>query len=590
MKRILSLILCLCLVALPFPPIVQRAEADGIYVPVASGTSTLANTKIATVAAGALLDLVDSSNNIDPATLVASGNIAANLALIDSTTANAFIGGGPNFTPYQTGYYKVRLKNTVGGGTAIAWISATAPSGEALSGVELITNGDFSSDEPPGTAWDRHGLAWIITGGVAVSGSDADFNWLRQQPATVVGTLLKATVDIVRTSGFVELRVNNVITQTISSANTYSGYSTVDVSENNQGLYAPYSVFVGTANNFSLQRLTMPASTGALLLSSYGGSRGFIRLDSAFNPNAAMTYEVFDARPLSYHKGHLIKLTANGKSVQGFIGAAGGETLDATNIVTEWTNVSYDSFTSVSSPDIAAAVYTTSGTQAATSNATVTTVGKLYKLIATWTNVAGQAPTLSGTNGFPTTTLSTGANNIYFTATGTSVTLTVTNTAAASWGCTFVLKQVTDVATTGAKAYSTKAAAGLATAASQSWATNEGIDPNYASGFSYQIFKVLDAPVVAGPTAVLNADATIVLTAGSAAWSAVGIDDSAFLTGQHIIHVTDAAGVVAFGYYKSAGAGAVVNTNGGATQNWIYTGTGFSTAGNFSRKVLYVGP
>jgi len=110
---------------------------------------------------------------------------------------------------------------------------------------------------------------------------------------------------------------------------------------------------------------------------------------------------------------------------------------------------------------------------------------------------------------------------------------------------------------------------------------------NDAAGYTYEIFRI--PPVIVDSDAVLNADATINLTDGSATWSATGIDDSAYLNGKYMVAVYDATGIGAFGYYKSAGAGAVVNTKGGATQNWIYVGAGFSTAGAFTRKVIYVG-
>jgi hypothetical protein len=43
---------------------------------------------------------------------------------------------------------------------------------------------------------------------------------------------------------------------------------------------------------FSFKRVTDIASTGALLLSTKGGSRGFASLSAAFNPNLAGTYRI----------------------------------------------------------------------------------------------------------------------------------------------------------------------------------------------------------------------------------------------------------------------------------------------------------
>ena len=110
--------------------------------------------------------------------------------------------------------------------------------------------------------------------------------------------------------------------------------------------------------------------------------------------------------------------------------------LDATNLITSWGNNSYDTFAFIDA-DITSAIYATVGTQTGQTNPITVAIGRQCKLVATWTNVAGQAPTLTGTGGFPTTTLVAGVNTISFVATGTSIVITSTNTAAASWGCTF---------------------------------------------------------------------------------------------------------------------------------------------------------
>jgi hypothetical protein len=259
------------------------------------------------------------------------------------------------------------------------------------------------------------------------------------------------------------------------------------------------------------------------------------------------------ANVLTTKLGNLLVIKdSSSRKIQGFIKAAGtSETLDATNLVTEWTNVNYDSFTSVSSPDIAAAVYTTSGTQTATSNSMVTAVGKLYKLVATWTNVAGQAPTLTGTNGFKTTTLAAGANNIYFVATGTSIVITSTNTAAASWGCTFVLKQVLAPGTTGVTGVSTKGGA------TYNWAQKDAaFNYNDAAGYTYEIWKVLDAPVVASgniTAGALKADLTL-----TNAFAEFGVDLTAggYQTGKYLLALYNTTGgYAAFGLIKSTAPG-----------------------------------
>ncbi len=210
-------------------------------------------------------------------------------------------------------------------------------------------------------------------------------------------------------------------------------------------------------------------------------SKGIARWTASFTPSTI----AYDVLPFNLNNLLIVK-DSSGNAIQGWIKAAGtGEILDATNLVVSWTNVNYDSFTSIASPDITSAIYTTSGTQTGASNSMATTVGKLYKLVATWTNVTGQAPTLVGTNGFVTTVLGAGANNIYFVATGTSVVLTVSNTAAVSWGCTFILKQVTTPATTGTTITSTK---GEVTYNFQY--KHASFNYNDSSGYTYRIYKV----------------------------------------------------------------------------------------------------
>lgn len=110
--------------------------------------------------------------------------------------------------------------------------------------------------------------------------------------------------------------------------------------------------------------------------------------------------------------------------------------LDNTNLITSWANNSYNTFASING-DITSAIDSTPATQTAQTNAITVAIGKQCTITAVWTNVAGQAPTLTGTGGFTTTTLVAGTNTISFVATATSIVITATNTAAASWGCTF---------------------------------------------------------------------------------------------------------------------------------------------------------
>ncbi len=282
---------------------------------------------------------------------------------------------------------------------------------------------------------------------------------------------------------------------------------------------------------------------------------------SAVAGTAFIDFSAVDA--LTLKLGHLLKVRDSSKRlIQGFIKAAGtSETLDATNLITEWTNVNYDVFTSVASPDIVSAIYSTSGTQTATTNSMVTAVGKLYKLVATWTNVAGQAPTLTGTNGFVTATLSAGANNIYFVATGTSIVITSTNTAAASWGCTFVLKQVTAPAATGVTISSTKGGSTMNFAQKDA-----SFNYNDSSGYTYEIYKVLDAPVVASDT-ITAGNALMDTTTANAFAAPVGVDLSAYQDGRHILALYNTSGgYAAIGHISATPPGGLTK---GAAKNVV---------------------
>lgn len=112
------------------------------------------------------------------------------------------------------------------------------------------------------------------------------------------------------------------------------------------------------------------------------------------------------------------------------------------NLLTSWTNSTYETFTS-SAADITSAIET--GTDgSASSNAITLTSGKLYKIVATLTLNSGQAPSLAMTNlGHTTAALSAGANTFVREATDTTTTLTVSNTAASDYSCIFTFYEAT---------------------------------------------------------------------------------------------------------------------------------------------------
>ncbi len=123
-------------------------------------------------------------------------------------------------------------------------------------------------------------------------------------------------------------------------------------------------------------------------------------------------------------------------------------TVIGSNLVVSWANTShptdYDTFTSSSSPDIAAAVITGATTGVANSASIVLTIGRRYKLTPVPTLTSGAVPVLTGTGGVPTTTLAASMAPLEFVATGAATVLTMTTIGNCSWSCTFTLYLMKD--------------------------------------------------------------------------------------------------------------------------------------------------
>jgi hypothetical protein len=300
----------------------------------------------------------------------------------------------------------------------------------------------------------------------------------------------------------------------------------------------------------------------------------------------------------------LVVRDSSGRAIQGFIKAAGtGETLGSEKL----TNPSFDENTSGWTP-AGATIASVAGGQSnncleiTATDGAYQTVNSGTTTTATYTLLKQSLYIKSGTAG----SVGVGmyyywtSNNVFTQlSTGSWQLVTGYATALSANRLIGILKLTAATGTVLVDEVSTKAvltpsATGVTITSTKggtifNWAQkNSAFNYNDASGYTYQIYKVLAAPIVDSDPCT-NANATINLTAGSAAWSCTGIDDSAYQDGKHIIAVYDAAGVAAFGYYKNSGSGAVVNAKSGSTQNWIIIGAGFSTAGNYTRKVLYVG-
>jgi hypothetical protein len=289
---------------------------------IASGTVLQSAMKIsavdggATASGGAFIDLLattfESSKSVLGPTAIAAGS-----ALLDTTTANAFIGGGPDLTAYQTGNYKIRLRNTASQAIAEAWISATAPSGEALDS-NLYSPFDFTS------GWATSGCTITNATDFVTSSAGGPYR-TSGGSANVAGALYKSSIVGTTSAGTVTLRdqTPNVTFTTGFSAEMYA--TAINAARDWVRVTTAANVSISAINS---QKVTMPAATGALLLSTKSGSRGYLRKDAAFDPNAAMTIEVFSANPLPQYIGHLVRIKDSaGRAIQGYIKAAGsGET------------------------------------------------------------------------------------------------------------------------------------------------------------------------------------------------------------------------------------------------------------------------
>jgi hypothetical protein len=234
---------------------------------------------------------------------VASGSISAGAALLDTTTANTFYGGGVDLTAYQDGNHILALYSTTK--QAMAWISATAPSG--LATTQRITNGDneaakcnmFESRVTSARSNEQNhtGAGTYSNKVIATDTSERTsivFNW-------AAGTLHLVDVwTYLPTGQTTNLEVGYSGSTAISTITTKDAWV-------NTTFYAtsaqPISIghFVGGGNfngkyfyvdDISCLNITMPVATGALLLSTKAGSRGWIQ-NTGVTGNEALTYKVY---------------------------------------------------------------------------------------------------------------------------------------------------------------------------------------------------------------------------------------------------------------------------------------------------------
>jgi len=229
------------------------------------------------------------------AVVVATDTIAAGAAKLDTTTANAFYGGAVDLSAYQTGKHILALYNTTGGYGAIAWISAEAPAGETLGG-DLVTDPLFNDDG----AWAKEEAAWTVdtTNHWAVATLVRNNYWIKNtlSSASTVGSLYKIAGEcLTLTSSTWNLAFSG--STSLPTVYSSTGVKTIYLTSDQIGTTAGFSGrndnTSGTFDNFHVYKFTAPVATGALLLSTRGGSRGWISKHASFDPNLEMTYKIY---------------------------------------------------------------------------------------------------------------------------------------------------------------------------------------------------------------------------------------------------------------------------------------------------------
>lgn len=215
---------------------------------------------------------------------LATAAITAGNALMDTTTANAFAAPvGVDFGAYRTGKHILKLVDSANK-EVWAYIGATAPGG--LEEATDVLSG------------------WNLTSGFTTSGAtigDADtftatgnYGYISKASILTSGGLYKGSFDAdIATSYMSDNNGNWQILSDISNKYVTAGGISFRI-------YGRFTNDVTNITSMSLYRVTSPATTGALLCSTTTGTRGFIRYDTGFNPNAAMTYYILTGGTMTF--------------------------------------------------------------------------------------------------------------------------------------------------------------------------------------------------------------------------------------------------------------------------------------------------
>lgn len=207
------------------------------------------------------------------APVIATHSISAGNALMDTTTANAFAAPvGVDLTAYQDGKHILALYNA-SGYAAAGWISATAPSGESLTDVLTYATLNLTTGWTPtlSTITDADSFVNTTANGFALKSL--------MSPGKLYKSSLSATV-----SGGTA-RIQGSSSNPIYAIN--GGGDKYATATNDSLVIGNVSGGIGATTDITainVASVDMPAATGALLLSSKGGSRGYIFKHCQFRP------------------------------------------------------------------------------------------------------------------------------------------------------------------------------------------------------------------------------------------------------------------------------------------------------------------
>lgn len=262
--------------------------------------------------------------------LVKSGPIAAGDNKLDYTSTNAFIEFGVDISAYH-GNHKIVVTDSAGK-SASGYLHSVAPGGLALGANVITTNAGF---ETGGTGDNFNGgaeiddgtsdtfvdwytvaindglgnkaeaTATVKSGSVAVKlqRTTATPN-VNRDPAVTVGRVYKlsywARGDGTRAGNVLYGNLGLGLTSTGITDTTYaevSHYGTALAANGVLYLTSPTAPGIAYFDDIALEPLTDCAATGALIVSTLGGStRSWTSVDTGFNPNLACTYAIYRVR------------------------------------------------------------------------------------------------------------------------------------------------------------------------------------------------------------------------------------------------------------------------------------------------------